>query len=86
VVSDSRETYDVIGMAELLFGKATLASAYAAHRLLNEDRTFFKQVNRLPPGFQPRSEAEVKSILAKKKAEQRVRLLGPRACLSLAVL
>lgn len=73
VVTGSDETYDVVGMADLLFGKATVGSAYAAHRLLNEDRTYFKQTNRMPPRFQPRSEADVRAIIAKREAEERVR-------------
>lgn len=73
VVTGSEDSYDVPGMAELLFGKATVANSYAAHRLLNEDRTFFKQVNRGPPRFQPRSETEVRSIQAKAAAEAKVR-------------
>ena len=31
-------------MSELLFGDADPAHCYAAHRLLSEDRTLFKQV------------------------------------------
>ncbi|CAL8468647.1 g8187 [Coccomyxa elongata] len=69
VVTGSEDSYDVSGMAELLFGKVTVANSYAAHRLLNEDRTYFKQVNRGPPHFQPRSETEVRSIQAKAAAD-----------------
>lgn len=65
------------GMAELLFGEVTVSNAYAAHRLLNEDRTYFKQVNRGRPRFQPRSQTEVKSIQAKTAADAKVRRATP---------
>ncbi|KAK9915314.1 hypothetical protein WJX75_007493 [Coccomyxa subellipsoidea] len=69
VVAGSVESFDVPGMADLLFGEVTVSNSYAAHRLLNEDRTFFKQVNRGPPRFQPRSQTEVRSIQAKAAAD-----------------
>lgn len=71
-MTGSDESYDVPGMADLLFGEVTVSKAYAAHRLLNEDRTFFKQVNRGLPRFQPRSQTEVKSIQAKAAADAKV--------------
>jgi len=40
---------DVKKMAKLLFGEESPVSCYASHRLLNEDRTYFKQVRRPPP-------------------------------------
>jgi hypothetical protein len=75
VVSDSEDLYDVEAMAELLFGvEAGVAHTYAAHRLLSEDRTFFKQAGRLPaPRFQPRPPREVASLQAKAAADARVR-------------
>ena len=73
VVSDSSDTYDVASMAELLFGEApSVALVYAAHRLLSEDRTFFKQTNTRPPRFQPRPARQVASIQAKAAAEAKV--------------
>lgn len=72
MVTGTDDTYDVPGMADLLFGKFTVPNAYAAHRLLSEDRTFFKQVNRGPPRFQPRPETEVRSIQAKAAADAKV--------------
>jgi hypothetical protein len=72
VVAGSVESFDVPGMADLLFGEVTVSNSYAAHRLLNEDRTFFKQVNRGPPRFQPRSQTEVRSIQAKAAADAKV--------------
>ncbi len=79
VVTGSEDAYDVPGMAELLFGKVTVANSYAAHRLLNEDRTYFKQVNRGPPRFQPRSETEIRSIQAKAAADAKVQSRLPTA-------
>ena len=73
VVTGTDETYDVPSMAELLFGEATTAHNYAAHRLLSEDRTFFKQTNRSPARFQPRPEAEVRSLVMKAEAQAKVR-------------
>ena len=43
-VSEGQEHYSVAQMSELLFGDADPAHCYAAHRLLSEDRTLFKQV------------------------------------------
>ena len=79
VVTGSNETLDVASMAELLFGEATTAHKYAAHRLLSEDRTYFKQTNRSPARFQPRPETEVRSLIMKAEAAAKV---GPAAGLS----
>ena len=75
-MNDSEETYDAAAMADLLFGDAGVASIYAAHRLLSEDRTFFKQTNRGPPRFQPRPAREVASLQAKAAAEAQVPVLS----------
>ena len=72
VVTGSEETLDVASMAELLFGEATLAHTYATHKLLSEDRTYFKQTNRNPPRFQPRPEKEVRSLTMRQEAEAKV--------------
>ena len=80
VVTGSDETLDVKSMAELLFGEASTAHEYAAHRLLSEDRTYFKQTNRSPARFQPRPEAEVRSLIMKAEALAKV---GPAAPLCL---
>ena len=60
-------------MAELLFGEATTVHNYAAHKLLSEDRTYFKQTNRNPARFQPRPQEEVQRLIAKAEAEAKVR-------------
>lgn len=72
VVTGSDETLDVSSMAELLFGEASTAHKYAAHRLLSEDRTYFKQTNRSPARFQPRPETEVRSLMMKAEALAKV--------------
>ena len=72
VCTGSEETYNVASMAELLFGEATTVHNYAAHKLLSEDRTFFKQTNRNPARFQPRPQEEVQRLIAKAEAEAKV--------------
>lgn len=72
VCTGSEETYDVASTAELLFGEATTVHNYAAHKLLSEDRTFFKQTNRNPARFQPRPQEEVQRLIAKAEAEAKV--------------
>ncbi len=74
VVTGSDETLDVASMAELLFGEATATHKYAAHKLLSEDRTYFKQTNRSPARFQPRLEKEVRSFIIRAEALAKVRL------------
>lgn len=64
-------------MAQLLYARSDPVACYASHRLLNEDRVYFRQVGRAPPTFQPRAQRDVDSLLAKQQAEQRVR--GPCA-------
>ena len=53
-------------------GRPAPAHKYAAHRLLSEDRTFFKQTNRSPARFQPRPETEVRSLVMKAEALAKV--------------
>ena len=51
LVSEETEAfYDVAKMTELLFGEVDPATSYATHWLLNEDRTYFKQVPK--PSYQ----------------------------------
>lgn len=72
-VSDTSTVYTVPDMAELLFGGVpNPAQCAAAHALLSADRTFFKQTGRLPPAFQPRSEAAVAAIHAEEAAARQV--------------
>lgn len=59
-------------MAQLLFGNDSAACCYASHRLLNEDRTYFKQAGRMPPVFAARQDKEVVAILARDEAEKQV--------------
>ena len=62
----------VTEMADLLFNDTSPSLCYASHRLLNEDRTFFKQVGRLPPKFAARPDAEVQAIKGRQAAELKV--------------
>ncbi len=62
----------VAEMADLLFNETSAGYCYASHRLLNEDRTFFKQVGRLPPKFAARPDAEVRAIQGRQAAELKV--------------
>ena len=70
-------------MAELLFGEASATHRYAAHKLLSEDRTYFKQTNRSPARFQPRLEKEVRSFIIRAEALAKVRLAAGCWLLSL---
>ena len=72
VVKEDEQFHTVVQMAELLFGETSPVSCYAAHRLLNEDRTYFKQVGRSPPMFQARSEREVAAAQAMLAAARQV--------------
>lgn len=80
-MSEGRDLYSVAQMAALLFGSCTSASQlYAAHRLLTEDRTHFKQAARLPvPLFQPRPASEVHLLQARAAAVAKVRAQLPAA-------
>lgn len=73
--------YTVPEMAELLFTAPNPASCAAAHRLLLNDRLYFKQVGRHPPMYAARSEGDVKSLrraaeLAKEAEELQAKFLG----------
>lgn len=59
-------------MADLLFNDTSPGYCYASHRLLSEDRTFFKQVGRLPPKFAARSQLEVAAIQKSNEAKLKV--------------
>lgn len=72
VSEDGEEFYSVAQMADLLFNEGTPAACYAAHRLLNEDRTYFKQVGRAPPMFQARPEREVVNLRQQAEALRKV--------------
>ena len=72
VVKEDEQFHTVVQMAELLFGETSPVSCYAAHRLLNEYRTYFKQVGRSPPMFQARSEHEVAAAQAMLAAARQV--------------
>lgn len=72
MVHEDEELYSVIDMAALLFGNTNATSCYASHRLLSQERIFFKQAGRSPPKFQPRSAKEVNSLQAKRVAEEKV--------------
>lgn len=72
MVYEDNELYSVTDMAELLFGNTSPTSCYASHRLLSQERIFFKQAGRSPPRFQARSEKDVQSLRAKRLAEEKV--------------
>lgn len=75
MVHEEKELYSVTEMAELLFGNENPASCYASHRLLNQERIFFKQAGRNPPRFQARPSAEVNSMRVKRAAEAKAAAL-----------
>ena len=70
----------VAEMADLLFNDTSPSLCYASHRLLNEDRTYFKQVGRLPPKFAARSDTEVQAIKGRQAAELKVPLCDYKSC------
>lgn len=72
MVHEDNEVYSVTDMAELLFGNLSATSCYASHRLLSQERIFFKQVGRSPPRFQARSEKDVQSLKAKRQIDEKV--------------
>ena len=47
MVHDEEELYSVQSMAELLFGNTNAVSCYASHRLLSQERLYFKQALRV---------------------------------------
>ena len=72
MVHEDNDLYSVAEMAHLLFGNTSATSCYASHRLLSQERTFFKQAGRSPPRFQARSEKDVHSLKTKRLAEEKV--------------
>lgn len=72
MVYEDNELYSVPEMAHLLFGDTSATSCYASHRLLSQERVYFKQAGRIPPRFQARSEKDVHAIQAKRLAEEKV--------------
>ena len=74
MVHEDDELYSVTEMASLLFGNEEPPSCYASHRLLSQERIFFKQAGRSPPRFQARSAKEVHSLKAKRIADEKVML------------
>ena len=72
MVHEDDELYSVTEMATLLFGNQEPTSCYASHRLLSQERIFFKQAGRSPPRFQARSAKEVHSLKAKRIADEKV--------------
>ncbi|KAL0034491.1 hypothetical protein WJX79_005355 [Trebouxia sp. C0005] len=71
MVHDDDELYSVTEMASLLFGNEEPRSCYASHRLLSQERIFFKQAGRSPPRFQARSAKEVHLLKAKRIADEK---------------
>lgn len=72
MVHEDDELYSVTEMATLLFGNQDPTSCYASHRLLSQERIFFKQAGRSPPRFQARSAKEVHALKAKRAADEKV--------------
>jgi hypothetical protein len=60
-------------MAAFIFGNPTPANCAAAHRLLREDRVYFKTAGRTPPIFSPRPSDQVQSLQRQLEAQQKVR-------------
>ncbi|KAK9857222.1 hypothetical protein WJX84_010904 [Apatococcus fuscideae] len=63
------EEMGIAAMSDLLFGAESPAHCYAAHRLLSDNRVFFKQLHRRPPVFVPRQESEVQHLLHEQETE-----------------
>lgn len=78
MVHDEEELYSVKSMAELLFGNTNAVSCYASHRLLSQERLYFKQAGRNPPLFQARAPRDVHALRVKQDLEEKV-------CLNLLV-
>ena len=76
------ELYSVTEMASLLFGNEDAVSCYASHRLLSQERMFFKQAGRKPPKFQARPPSEVNGLRAKKAAEEKASHCMHAICLA----
>ena len=69
---DQGEEMGIAAMSDLLFGDESPAHCYAAHRLLSNNRTYFKQLHRRPPVFVPRQDSEVQQLLRQQLAEAQV--------------
>ena len=74
MVHEDTELYTVKQMAQLLFGNDSATSCYAAHRLLSQERIFFKQAARAPPRFQARTPKDVQSLKAQRIADAKVHM------------
>lgn len=70
LLSEAGETADPASLAQLLFSKQTPVFCYAAHRLLSEDKIFFKQKG---DRYEPRSASQVEELLhqIEKEAQRR---------------
>lgn len=60
-------------MADFIFGERSAASCAAAHRLLRDDRVYFKHAGRTPPVFSPRPPDQVEALQRQAAAEAKVR-------------
>ncbi|MBE7380443.1 MAG: VacB/RNase II family 3'-5' exoribonuclease [Leptolyngbya sp. SIO1E4] len=60
LLSEAGESVDPASLALLLFSDQSPSFCYAAHRLLSEDKTFFKQKG---DRYEPRSAAQVEELL-----------------------
>ncbi|MEO1296065.1 MAG: ribonuclease R family protein [Cyanobacteria bacterium J06636_16] len=82
---EAGESVEPASLALLLFSDKSPAFCYAAHRLLSEDKIFFKQKG---DRYEPRSEAQVKELLHQIERETQRRLewegFLARACQRLA--
>ena len=72
MVHDEDELYSVQSMADLLFGNTDAVSCYASHRLLSQERMYFKQAGRNPPLFQARAPQDVHALTVKRELEKKV--------------
>ena len=77
-ISQPEALYTVEEMAELLFTSATPAACSAAHRLLLNDRLYFKQAGRQPPMYSARKEQDVRSMVRLAEAEKAAAVLQER--------
>lgn len=72
LLQEDNESVDLVSLAGLLFSDESPAYCYATHRLLSEDKIFFKQKG---DRYEPRSAGQVKELLhqiekeAQRKAE-----------------
>lgn len=62
--------YSVEEMADLLFGDNSAASCAASHRLLRDDRLYFKQAGRAPPMYTARPASQVEGLRQQMNAER----------------